>query len=136
MAMMTKKAGLTAAASALVGSRMMNNLQQKVFLLSHSHSFSNQIQVFFSFISCFSGVLLCFCRKLLAPFVGNVYAFIRFELFDGFADCFCILKIVDESYPKPGLSVNLFAEHFGMLPLVASFGDIILLSHVMVTKTV
>ncbi|PON44707.1 Protection of telomeres protein [Parasponia andersonii] len=49
-------------------------------------------------------------------------------------DCFCILKIVDESYPKAGLSVNMFAEHFGMLPLVASLGDIIHLSHV-VMKT-
>uniref|UniRef100_A0A803RBD7 Telomeric single stranded DNA binding POT1/Cdc13 domain-containing protein n=1 Tax=Cannabis sativa TaxID=3483 RepID=A0A803RBD7_CANSA len=47
-------------------------------------------------------------------------------------DCFCTIKIVDGSYEKPGLPVNMFAEHFGMLPHVASFGDIIQLSNVMV----
>ncbi|XP_030493574.2 protection of telomeres protein 1b-like [Cannabis sativa] len=46
-------------------------------------------------------------------------------------DCFCTIKIVDGSYEKPGLPVNMFAEHFGMLPHVASFGDIIQLSNVM-----
>lgn len=52
--------------------------------------------------------------------------------FDDFADCFCMLKIVDQSYQKPGLSVNVFAEHFGALPHVAALGDIVQLSHVMV----
>lgn len=56
---------------------------------------------------------------------------VSLEFYD-FADCFCTLKVVDESYPKPGLSVNVFAEHFGALPHVASLGDIVQLSHVMV----
>ncbi|XP_024023503.1 protection of telomeres protein 1b isoform X2 [Morus notabilis] len=46
-------------------------------------------------------------------------------------DCFCTLKIVDQSYQKPGLSVHVFAEHFGALPHVAALGDIVQLSHVM-----
>ncbi|KAK9996628.1 hypothetical protein SO802_021314 [Lithocarpus litseifolius] len=49
-------------------------------------------------------------------------------------DCFCTLKIIDESRPKPGISVNFFAESMEMLPHVASAGDIIQLSHV-VMKT-
>ncbi|KAK3028193.1 hypothetical protein RJ639_039476 [Escallonia herrerae] len=49
-------------------------------------------------------------------------------------DCFCALKIVDESHPGPGISVNVFAETVDMLPQVESAGDIIQLSHV-VMKT-
>ncbi|KAK3041851.1 hypothetical protein RJ639_000367 [Escallonia herrerae] len=49
-------------------------------------------------------------------------------------DCFCTLKIVDESRPGPGISVNVFAETVDMLPQVESAGDIIQLSHV-VMKT-
>ncbi|KAK2983342.1 hypothetical protein RJ640_016080 [Escallonia rubra] len=45
-------------------------------------------------------------------------------------DCFCTLKIVDESRPGPGISVNVFAETVDMLPQVESAGDIIQLSHV------
>ncbi|XP_050256593.1 protection of telomeres protein 1b-like isoform X2 [Quercus robur] len=47
-------------------------------------------------------------------------------------DCFCTLKIIDESRSKPGISVNFFAESMEMLPHVASAGDIIQLSHVVV----
>ncbi|KAK7830784.1 protection of telomeres protein 1a, partial [Quercus suber] len=47
-------------------------------------------------------------------------------------DCFCTLKIIDESRPKPGISVNFFAESMEMLPHVASAGDIIQLSHVVI----
>lgn len=52
--------------------------------------------------------------------------------YDLFADCVCTLKIVDGSYPKPGISVNIFAESMEKLPHVVSAGDIIQLSHVMV----
>ncbi|KAL5544938.1 hypothetical protein UlMin_008722 [Ulmus minor] len=45
-------------------------------------------------------------------------------------DCHCTLKIADESYQHPGISVNVFAGSFDMLPRVASLGDIIQLSHV------
>jgi hypothetical protein len=49
-----------------------------------------------------------------------------------FADCICTLKIVDESHPKPGISVNIFAESMEKLPHVVSAGGIIQLSHVVV----
>ncbi|XP_057511973.1 protection of telomeres protein 1b isoform X2 [Actinidia eriantha] len=49
-------------------------------------------------------------------------------------DCFCSVKIVDESYSSPGISVNLFSENMEKLPHVESAGDIIQLSHV-VMKT-
>ncbi|KAF4352741.1 hypothetical protein F8388_003394 [Cannabis sativa] len=39
--------------------------------------------------------------------------------------------IVDGSYQKLRLPVNMFAKHFRMLPHVTSFGDIIQLSNVM-----
>lgn len=40
-------------------------------------------------------------------------------------DCFCTVKIVDESYSSPGISVNIFAENMEKLPCVESAGDII-----------
>ncbi|KAI8005632.1 Protection of telomeres protein 1c [Camellia lanceoleosa] len=49
-------------------------------------------------------------------------------------DCFCTVKIVDESYSSPGILVNFFAENMEKLPHVESAGDIIQLSHV-VMKT-
>uniref|UniRef100_A0A6N2KJQ7 Telomeric single stranded DNA binding POT1/Cdc13 domain-containing protein n=1 Tax=Salix viminalis TaxID=40686 RepID=A0A6N2KJQ7_SALVM len=49
-------------------------------------------------------------------------------------DCFCSLKIVDESYPKPGIPVNFFMAQMENLPSVGSPGDIIQLSRV-VMKT-
>ncbi|KVI08474.1 Nucleic acid-binding, OB-fold [Cynara cardunculus var. scolymus] len=45
-------------------------------------------------------------------------------------DCVWTLKIVDESHPSPGISVNVFAENFEKLPRVESAGDIVQLSHV------
>ncbi|EEF31902.1 conserved hypothetical protein [Ricinus communis] len=45
-------------------------------------------------------------------------------------DWFCTVKIVDESYPKPGISINIFASSIEKLPRVLSLGDIIQLSHV------
>ncbi|KAG8651620.1 protection of telomeres protein 1a isoform X2 [Manihot esculenta] len=49
-------------------------------------------------------------------------------------DWFCTLKIIDESYPKPGISVNIFASSMENLPRISSLGDIIQLSRV-VMKT-
>lgn len=46
-------------------------------------------------------------------------------------DCFCKLKIVDESHPKAGIWVNVFAPTMEMLPHVGLAGDIIQLSRVM-----
>ncbi|XP_022739002.1 protection of telomeres protein 1b-like isoform X2 [Durio zibethinus] len=46
-------------------------------------------------------------------------------------DYFCKLKIIDESHPKYGIPVHLFAQCIGALPHVASVGDIIHLSRVM-----
>ncbi|EOY21313.1 hypothetical protein QUC31_007276 [Theobroma cacao] len=46
-------------------------------------------------------------------------------------DYFCKLKIIDESHPKCGIPVHLFAQHMDALPQVASIGDIIHLSRVM-----
>ncbi|XP_010274733.1 PREDICTED: protection of telomeres protein 1b-like [Nelumbo nucifera] len=40
-------------------------------------------------------------------------------------DCFCTLKLIDESYQSPGFTVNVFAESMGKLPQVRSSGDII-----------
>ncbi|GAV81092.1 Telo_bind domain-containing protein [Cephalotus follicularis] len=48
------------------------------------------------------------------------------------SDCSCTLKIIDESHQKPGISVNVFTENMDKLPHIASTGDIILLSHVMI----
>ncbi|KAL3570757.1 hypothetical protein D5086_028006, partial [Populus alba] len=45
-----------------------------------------------------------------------------------FAHYFCTVKIVDESYPKPGIRLNIFLESVGNLPSVRSPGDIIKLS--------
>ncbi|KAJ4713542.1 Protection of telomeres protein [Melia azedarach] len=50
------------------------------------------------------------------------------------SDSFCALKIIDESHAKDGISVNIFADSMEKLPRIASVGDIILLSHV-VMKT-
>ncbi|KAL3512172.1 hypothetical protein ACH5RR_024889 [Cinchona calisaya] len=49
-------------------------------------------------------------------------------------DCFCQVKIVDESKPSPGIPVYFFAETMDKLPQVMAAGDIIQLSHV-VMKT-
>ncbi|KAK0587349.1 hypothetical protein LWI29_021346 [Acer saccharum] len=49
------------------------------------------------------------------------------------SDSFCSLKILDESRSTPGISVNIFAENMEKLPRVVSVGDIIQLSHVMVS---
>ncbi|XP_070051519.1 protection of telomeres protein 1b isoform X4 [Nicotiana tomentosiformis] len=49
-------------------------------------------------------------------------------------DCFCTIKIIDESYPSPGISVNFFAETMDKLPQVLTVGDIVQLSQV-VMKT-
>ncbi|XP_076900517.1 protection of telomeres protein 1b-like [Bidens hawaiensis] len=40
-------------------------------------------------------------------------------------DCFCTLRIVDETSPTTGISINFFYETFEKLPQVASAGDII-----------
>ncbi|OVA01584.1 Telomeric single stranded DNA binding POT1/Cdc13 [Macleaya cordata] len=45
-------------------------------------------------------------------------------------DCFCTLKIMDESYQIQGLVVNIFAESMEKLPHINSAGDIIRLSQV------
>ncbi|XP_057952658.1 protection of telomeres protein 1a-like isoform X5 [Malania oleifera] len=45
-------------------------------------------------------------------------------------DCFCSLKIIDESHQGPGITVNIFCEDMEKLPRVASAGDIILLAHI------
>ncbi|XP_047313943.1 protection of telomeres protein 1a-like [Impatiens glandulifera] len=47
-------------------------------------------------------------------------------------DCFCTVKIIDESYSSPGLLVNCFGENMERLPSVHSAGDIILFSRVMI----
>lgn len=51
-----------------------------------------------------------------------------------FVDCFCTIKIIDESYPSPGISVNFFAETMDKLPQVLTVGDIVQLSQVVVTN--
>ncbi|XVF03426.1 hypothetical protein REPUB_Repub04eG0260400 [Reevesia pubescens] len=48
-----------------------------------------------------------------------------------FPDYFCKLKIIDESHPKFGIPVHLFAQSINALPHVATVGDIIHLSRVM-----
>lgn len=45
-------------------------------------------------------------------------------------DCFCTIRILDESKPSPGIPINFFAETMEKLPQVMAAGDIILLSHV------
>ncbi|KAM3361780.1 protection of telomeres protein 1b [Capsicum galapagoense] len=49
-------------------------------------------------------------------------------------DCFCSIKVIDESYPSPGISINFFTETMDKLPQVLTVGDIIQLSQV-VMKT-
>lgn len=49
-------------------------------------------------------------------------------------DCFVTMRIIDESQPKHGIAVNFFTEKMDMLPQLATEGDIIQLSHV-VMKT-
>ncbi|KAI9078507.1 hypothetical protein K1719_039532 [Acacia pycnantha] len=40
------------------------------------------------------------------------------------------LRIIDESYGKPGISVNVFAETSDILPHVVACGDVVLLCNV------
>ncbi|XP_059640036.1 protection of telomeres protein 1b-like isoform X4 [Cornus florida] len=47
-------------------------------------------------------------------------------------DCFCRLRIVDESNSSPGIFVNVFAENMEKLPHVESAGDIVLFSRVVI----
>ncbi|KAJ8771983.1 hypothetical protein K2173_027160 [Erythroxylum novogranatense] len=47
-------------------------------------------------------------------------------------DWFCSLKVIDQSHIKLGISVNIFSETPESLPRVASVGDIIMLSHVVI----
>ena len=114
LAMKAKMAGLMAATS--VGSRLMN-VAVKVFVPSH-----------IIIVNVFK------VGNFLLHFTGKHALFMCFGClgFDDFADWFCTIRIVDASYQK-GLSVNVFAEHIGALPHVASFGDIAQLSHVMVS---
>lgn len=51
-----------------------------------------------------------------------------------FVDCFCSIRIIDESYPSPGIAINFFAETMDKLPQVLTVGDIIQISQVVVTK--
>ncbi|KAI3501129.1 hypothetical protein L1887_28989 [Cichorium endivia] len=47
-------------------------------------------------------------------------------------DCFCTIRIVDESNPSSGISINVFAKTFEDLPHVESTGDIIQFSQVLI----
>ncbi|CAI9113683.1 OLC1v1014332C1 [Oldenlandia corymbosa var. corymbosa] len=47
-------------------------------------------------------------------------------------DCFCVVKIVDDSKSSPGIPVNIFAETIEKLPHVQSAGDIILLTRLLI----
>lgn len=49
-------------------------------------------------------------------------------------DVFCSIRIIDESYPSPGIAVNFFAETMDKLPEVLTVGDILQISQV-VMKT-
>ncbi|KAI9121786.1 hypothetical protein K1719_007176 [Acacia pycnantha] len=49
-------------------------------------------------------------------------------------DYHCTLKIIDESYLKPGMLVNFFAESSQQLPDVVERGDIVQLYNVMVKR--
>lgn len=71
---------------------------------------------------------------LLSPdcFFSHLYEFIPNEFAYFFADCFCTVKIVDQSHRSSGISVNVFAENMEKLPHVESAGDIIQFSHVVV----
>ncbi|XP_044505502.1 protection of telomeres protein 1b isoform X3 [Mangifera indica] len=48
------------------------------------------------------------------------------------SDSFSALTIIDESYSQAGIPVNFSADSMEKLPRIASIGDIILLSHVMI----
>ncbi|XP_054821468.1 protection of telomeres protein 1b-like isoform X2 [Prosopis cineraria] len=48
-------------------------------------------------------------------------------------DYYCTLRIIDESYQKPGMLVNIFAGSSQQLPNVVERGDIVQLFNVMVT---
>lgn len=84
-------------------------------------------------------------RLLKTPFLNTLYTFFyaRIELifpfekkkhfFGGlYSDCFVTMRIIDESQPKHGIAVNFFTEKMDMLPQLATEGDIIQLSHVVV----
>ncbi|XP_065850846.1 protection of telomeres protein 1a-like [Euphorbia lathyris] len=49
-------------------------------------------------------------------------------------DWCCSLKIVDQTYPKPGMTVNIFASTTEQLPRISSLGDIVQLSNVLIKK--
>ncbi|KAJ6969996.1 hypothetical protein NC653_034533 [Populus alba x Populus x berolinensis] len=71
---------------------------------------------------------------------GDDYKFLqsnrrRSRVREFFAHYFCTVKIVDESYPKPGIRLNIFLESVGNLPSVRSPGDIIKLSRAVLTAS-
>lgn len=68
----------------------------------------------------------------VAKSVILLYYFLLQSICVWFADSFCTIKVTDESHTKDGISVNIFAESMEKLPYIASVGDIILLSHVVV----
>lgn len=53
-----------------------------------------------------------------------------------FADYVVSLKIMDQSYMEPGISVNFFAEDMTKLPHVRAIGDIISLQNVEVAANI
>lgn len=116
-----KKAGLTAA-TLMVGSRLMRSY----------------IRLFLS-----QGLILKFLTMCTFPISDN--SLLRRDLKENFpafsfdcffVDCFCTIRIVDESNPSSGISINVFAETFEKLPHVESTGDIIQFSPVVVFPSV
>ncbi|CAK9153617.1 unnamed protein product [Ilex paraguariensis] len=74
----------------------------------------------------------CFLPCPLAPEDKTVMLRMEKSIFVINVDCFCTIKVIDESRPSPGISVNIFAENMEKLPHVDSTGDIIQLAYVVV----
>ncbi|KAI3501124.1 hypothetical protein L1887_28983 [Cichorium endivia] len=73
-------------------------------------------------------------NSLLRRDLNENFPAFSFDCF--FVDCFCTIRIVDETNPSSGISVNVFGKTFEDLPHVESTGDIIQFSQVLVFPSV
>ncbi|KAI3698266.1 hypothetical protein L2E82_41670 [Cichorium intybus] len=69
-------------------------------------------------------------KSLLRRDLNETFSALSFDRF--FVDCCCTIRIIDESNPSSGISINVFAETFEKHPHVESTGDIIQFSQVVI----
>ena len=51
-----------------------------------------------------------------------------------FLDWICTLRIIDDTYPSPGLTVNVFSKTLEQLPQIKNHDDMILFTRIKVQR--